>query len=403
MARSCRSQDVMVAPQRGAGSGRLRRLAGVLATAAALLPLGNVPAASAAAVLWSPQTVPQPAATVTSYLDGASCTSTTLCRAVGGYYDSDAHTDLTFGAIWDGTRWSAEPTANATGANTDYLSGISCRSASWCMAVGFDQVGQSIFTLAEAWSGKEWSVQATSKSGTLKGVSCISPRACVAVGYVGIGAASVTLAEIWDGTTWSVQSSPNGPSTSDGSLNSVSCTSPTDCVAVGSYVDSAGKYMILIESWNGKAWSVQPAPDAVGELNAVSCPSFTSCTAVGQAEPSDGYAMAVLWNGTTWSVQTVPSPSGATSSNLLGMSCTARTACTAVGDYLATVHGFVQEMPLAEVWNGTHWSAEHTPNTTTRSSLTGVSCISLNDCTAVGSYFVSNGYWFALAERRTAA
>lgn len=37
--------------------------------------------------------------------------------------------------------------------------------------------------------------------------------------------------------------------------------------------------------------------------------------------------------GPSWKIQPTPNPSGATGSSLSGVSCTAATACTAVGDY----------------------------------------------------------------------
>jgi hypothetical protein len=39
-------------------------------------------------------------------------------------------------------------------------------------------------------------------------------------------------------------------------LAGVSCVSPVDCVAVGTYTDSAGDPKGFAEIWNGTAWSV---------------------------------------------------------------------------------------------------------------------------------------------------
>ena len=41
--------------------------------------------------------------------------------------------------------------------------------------------------------------------------------------------------------------------------------------------------------------------------------------------------LAEVWDGSTWTVQSTPNPTGATSGSLYGVSCTSATACTAVG------------------------------------------------------------------------
>src|SRR5947209_3840531 len=69
--------------------------------------------------------------------------------------------------------------------------------------------------------------------------------------------------------------------------------------------------------------------------------------------------LAERWNGTGWSVQRTPNPSGALVSSLRGVSCTAPTACTAVGSYVSSVGA---QVPLAERLNGTSWSVQATPN-----------------------------------------
>src|ERR1039458_7046818 len=84
--------------------------------------------------------------------------------------------------------------------------------------------------------------------------------------------------------TWALQTvpSPTGPG---GALMAVSCSSATDCTAVGSYVTVAGKSVALVERWNGTTWSIEATPSHAGDfaiyLSGVSCTSATACTAVG--------------------------------------------------------------------------------------------------------------------------
>src|SRR5207245_8482353 len=120
-------------------------------------------------------------------------------------------------------------------------------------------------------------------------------------------------------------------------------------------VGLAAVSMTTAEAWNGSAWSVQPTPSPVGaltsELAGTSCISSTSCEAVGLHLTAAGaeVTLAEVWNGTSWSVQPTPNPSGALGSSLSAVSCASATACIAVGSYFTST----SRDTLAEVWNGT--------------------------------------------------
>jgi hypothetical protein len=87
------------------------------------------------------------------------------------------------------------------------------------------------------------------------------------------------------------------------------------------------------------------------------------------------------WNGTSWSVATSPSPGSR--SYLDGVSCVSADACTAVGTQANTGNVLVT---LVESWNGTSWSAVPSPSPSPGYGdyLDGVSCASASACTAVG-------------------
>ena len=101
-------------------------------------------------------------------------------------------------------------------------------------------------------------------------------------------------------------------------------------------------------------WSIQQTPNPTGGsdvvLNGVSCASASACTAVGgPAQPAaTGVTLAEGWNGTTWSIQHTPNPAGGSNSTLNGVSCASATACTAVGGSFNGTTG----VTLAERWNG---------------------------------------------------
>ncbi|MBV9310346.1 MAG: hypothetical protein JOZ73_05915, partial [Solirubrobacterales bacterium] len=90
------------------------------------------------------------------------------------------------------------------------------------------------------------------------------------------------------------------------------------------------------------------------------------------------------WNGTKWSIVPTPNPTGGSNISLAGLSCASASACTAAGDYSSGT----AIVTLAERWNGTKWSIQHTRNPTGGSNifLNGVSCASTNACTAAGTY-----------------
>jgi hypothetical protein len=228
---------------------------------------------------------------------------------------------------------------------------------------------------AAATAGPSWSVVPTpspagASASELGGVACSGAGACTAVGDSGSSPDLAALAERWDGTAFTIQPVPSPASSQSTELGGVSCPAATACTAVGSYrVPSPGGYPTthsLAERWDGTAWSIQPTPDLQGGLAAVSCPTVSDCTAVG--------ARAEQWNGSAWSGETLPIPHGAVNVFLFGVSCTAASACIAVGSY--SVQGSPGDHPLAEQWNGSAWSTQPmpTPPGAGDASLNAVSC-----------------------------
>src|SRR5689334_16741878 len=62
---------------------------------------------------------------------------------------------------------------------------------------------------------------------------------------------------------------------------------------------------------------------AHGFLDGVSCSSGSNCVAVGQRAPAQGFGgtLAERWNGTTWSKVASPSPGGSSGARLTGVAC----------------------------------------------------------------------------------
>jgi hypothetical protein len=187
-------------------------------------------------------------------------------------------------------------------------------------------------------------------------------------------------------------------------MNAVSCLSGASCRAVGSYDNGniPPQTQAVSGVWNGSTWSLGSVPLPVGakgsSLKGVSCTASTACEAVGSFESSAGVTLplAEKYSG-SWSLQEPPAPTGAKSSILRGVSCISSSACTAAGSF---VNASGVTVPLAESWNGTSWSVQQPPVPTgaTKSSLEAISCVSSTSCRAAGSFVNASGVTEALAE-----
>lgn len=353
-----------------------------------------------------------PAPNYDSVLGSVSCTSATACTAAG-WFTKTVKNDVTLAEVWNGTAWTVQATPDPAGAIVTKLAGVSCSSATACIAVGssFSRASDSDVTLAERWNGTTWKLQSTPNpagavASSLASVSCSSAGACTAVGSFEGSSDLFSLAEAWNGTAWALETTPNSATTTGSVLDGVSCSSAASCSAVG-FFDSPAGALALAEAWNGHVWAIQatpnpPGPAAVSQLNGVSCSSATACTAVGffQNSASTDLTLAEGWNGTAWSIQPTPDPADADSfpgSVLSAISCSSAAACMAVGNYTNTAGNVVT---LAESWNGTAWKIETTlnPAGATNTALAGVFCGSATDCTAVGRSFDAAGNQTAVAE-----
>jgi len=67
-------------------------------------------------------------------------------------------------------------------------------------------------------------------------------------------------------------------------LIDVACSTARACTATGRYFPETGPSYTYAESWNGKAWALQPTvnpSETINALDGVACMSATACTAVG--------------------------------------------------------------------------------------------------------------------------
>jgi hypothetical protein len=373
---------------------------------------------SAAAADWSTQTTVNPPGFASAELQDVSCVSAVWCVAVGkaGSNASTTSSGQALAEAWNGTSWSEQSLAPAPGTAPD-LQAVSCVSVTFCAAVGntdgsYDEPGSRNATLAEMWNGTSWTIARTPDSGrwsSLSGVSCTSATFCIAVGFRAARSGQAgSIAEIWNGQRWRMLQTPRFPAVRNvgsdpAELSGVSCTAANACTAVGDYFVRYLTTVPLVDRWNGRRWVVQHAPNENKnrriyggvqdtDLSAVSCPTRSACIAIGGLNLDNGVPrkdqpppFAERWNGVRWSVIWAGGPRGGGFSSV---SCVSPRDCTAVGGAIRSTLGTSQ--PLAESWNGARWTAQSTQAAPGGALLYGISCLSGAACTAVGFGFTNS-------------
>jgi hypothetical protein len=218
---------------------------------------------------WTLREVPLPKDASGGAFSGASCVSATHCVLAGSY--GRAERALVLFESWNGTTFTLMKAPSP--ANRYFIiSGVSCRSAKRCAAVGSAGApiaGPVNVSYAELWNGKAWSVVSVPGRKGLGtnfiGVSCGSPTSCVSVGVAskdGSEQTSQAVADVYNGRSWAPRSVPALPHGGTSQFQGVSCASASFCVAVGEGGGPGGNLFssaALTGFWNGKSWRLVTA------------------------------------------------------------------------------------------------------------------------------------------------
>ena len=244
-------------------------------------------------------------------------------------------------------------------------------------------------------------------SPSITSMSCASASSCAAIGaYTNSqGNASMLLTRSGGSWTTSLVPLPAGVSAVYADAESVSCGSPSYCVAVGRYyTPNTDTYGALLLTWTGGSWQATQAPlpgnagdPSYASLKSVSCPSASYCVAVGYYTDTSGLGEGLLltWSGGSWSAAEAPLPG-----NVVGpgidldhggadaVSCASSTSCAAVGYYMDTSR--VSQGLLLTMSKGSWTAAEAAlPGNAAGNpyvQLTELSCDSAAACVAEGTY-----------------
>ncbi len=389
---------------------------------------------------WSVVPTPDPSLLDANQLVSDSCVSTSFCMAVGAVGTDSGEAPLA--AEWNGVAWSSRPVPapppspqNVNQGDT-LLDAVSCTSTDFCMAVGSRNGGGQ--TLTEVWDGTAWSVVSSptpssntvnpvppvpsppvagaivphgspNKPDPLSGVSCTGPAFCVAVGETAGQSGDRALVEQWNGTGWTIVPSPTPVPKAPQVFESVSCSGPAFCMAVG-LTESvpSGDIAPLFEEWNGTSWSSPLGSSGNAdnsEMLGVSCWGMSFCMADGYTKgPSGAQNLIDQWNGSSWSADPVPTPGAAVGGGLAGLSCLGPSLCVATGVGLTQVgQGGARGLPQVVTWDGHSWAQAPVPDpdlSSNESILYSVSCVARQACQSVGfSADTGTGNATTLAER----
>jgi hypothetical protein len=363
-----------------------------------------------------------------------SCASAGNCSGVGWYTDSSGSREgllLTETAgIWAiGVEAVLPANANTTaspGNQGTYLRSVSCASAGNCSAIGTyvdssgNQQGLLLTETAGTWSaGVEAALPADAASSNQfvqwGNLSCASAGNCTAVGlYNPVGRPFQGLLLTETGGTWSagVEAVPPVPD-SDAWLNSVSCVSAGNCIAVGAYSDSSYISHGLLLTETGGSWApgveaAQPADGANygAEVDSVSCASAGNCTAVGLYDisylggPFDteirGKGLLLTETAGSWATgveaalpANADSPDPVSATYPPAVSCPSTGNCSVAGSYYDTSSGGLQGLLLNETAGGWASGVEALPpnapvaGVPNPGGIDAVSCASPGNCGAL--------------------
>jgi hypothetical protein len=245
-----------------------------------------------------------------------------------------------------------------------------------------------------------WEVAQSANPGELpnqlSGVAVVTGTEAWAVGGSGDPAApSSVLIELWNGTAWTAEE-VEAPGTEINELLAVdvSESSPNDVWAVGRTASGFGDRPLVLH-YDGTQWLPQEIPSEIdGVLTGVAALSPTNVWVVGyvvDSVTSIEHALVLHWDGLLWAVVDPGRATGVGRSALLDVETSAEDDLWAVG--------YLHNDPLIVHFDGEEWTRGETPIPGTTNAVWPVSP---TDVWAVGSpiQHLQGSAWAAAAEVR---
>jgi hypothetical protein len=363
--------------------------------------------------------------TRTSDLNAVSCPQVGDCAAAGVYADSQGH-DQAFVVSQREGRWGQAQEVPGSGSlNAGGNGGVSnlvCVSAGNCVAAGYYEDSSHkdhIYTAEER--NRTWRHAYQVPGLTALGVgafiivtslSCPSIGGCVLGGQYedSHGQDQAFLATEKNGKWQAAQEVPGTAALNVGgiaALSSVSCPSPGNCGASGSYQDQADHTELFVISERNGRWAIATEMPGIARLNAgnnaavgvQSCPSAGNCVIGGLYSDSHQSRQAFIVtekDGHWANAEKVPGLArlNADGASIFAVSCASASNCGIGGSYGAA-HDTVQDFVDNEV-NGRWGQPIEIPGSAALNkggvaTISSMSCRSAVACTAGGSYFDRKG------------
>lgn len=273
------------------------------------------------------------------------------------------------------------------------------------MILIFGILGSLLAVPATAFGGwRQFSVPSPGTSPAyveLRSVSCFNLESstaalCYAVGNykeTSISARATLVEKYTSAKGWEAQTSPNPAGATSSALDTVTCRTETECIAVGVYTNASGENLSLGEWLHSGSWTLDnptsPPDSSYSQLTGVSCPVAFECMAVGDFHQDwNGYdvGLAYRWSAGTWSSPLYPLDPFRSISSGVGVDSCPSAACIAVNRSENPAH---ESETLAESVTASNvWGFQAAPSLApaTYSALYGLACrASVEECVADGT------------------
>ena len=324
-------------------------------------------------------------------ISGLSCPSASVCVATG------AESASPYVFYYGGSTWTAATTAVPWGSSpgTETLNGVSCPTTGYCELVASDNNGGFTDDSTSSTLGATWAND-SSGANALMAVSCWANDQCEVTG------GNILYENRWaaygGGTTsWTTQLTNPNPSIAASILGSVSCaaqagsTTAWDCYAVddGGLISDTGTTSLgPTAAWATVMSTPLPPPYAAAGIDAPvsqdsACPSPMNCYYIGQGDQSGNDEIYhTNTGGAIWD----PAPLHVYGGNVSVISCPSVSTCYAAagGIYSTTPTGYMSLFETTDY--GNTWT-DISPYTSQVSigPVRSMSCVSTALC-VMGSY-----------------
>jgi len=373
---------------------------------------------------------PQSAGNPNVVINSLSCASAGNCAAAGGFNDTKSNGQSfvanEVGGVWKQAQKVSLPSNAGTSLQNSQIHSVECWSAGNCSAIGtyFDNTlplayaqGFEVNEVRGVW-GQARTMLLPSDANVdplvnVNQVACVGAGNCVAVGsYITKENATVALMVPEVNGAWkrAVALIPPGDASAypSAALSEVTCVSPGNCTAIGTYTDVAGDSEGLIASETHGTWAralamVMPSGAAANPhtfffgYGGLDCPSIGNCSAGGQylvgTSTYEGFLINEV-HGTWQSATELGLPSGALmggrNGGVVAVSCRSVGNCSAGAAYEDGTSNY-QALVVNEVagrWRVGQKITLPTGDNTVGidGGVYGLNCHATGPCTATGSY-----------------